>query len=250
MPNFKQLHLDELKILIQQTKFTRKITQIHIHHTWKPTRKQYTGSNGIQLQESMREHHVLVNKWADIGQHLTLLPDGSWVTGRDFNMTPASIQGWNEGAFAIEVMGNFDSQSLVGKLFNGVVVESNDQGYDVLDGAQLDSLVKFCVFLLDFFKLNSDAIKFHRESPGANKTCPGTTVDKVKFLEYITAATPKPKPYEDWDDVEDWAKPAVEKLKELGLMSGYKGNFSPLKQITRQEVAQVVFNLLKFLGRV
>ena len=34
------------------------------------------------FQEGMYHYHTVVNGWEDIGQHLTLFPDGSWLTGK------------------------------------------------------------------------------------------------------------------------------------------------------------------------
>jgi hypothetical protein len=67
----------------------------------------------------MRNYHVNTNGWSDIGQYVTLLLDGTFVTGRDFGKDPASIKGFNTEAFACEMLGNFDKSHdvLQGKLW-------------------------------------------------------------------------------------------------------------------------------------
>ena len=135
--------------------------EIHVHHTWKPDHTDFNGSNGLQLQQGMRNYHVNSLGWADIGQHVTLLPDGKFVTGRDFGQTPASIAGFNTGAFACEMLGNFDI------------------GNDVLEGNQKDSILR----LAKYFKDKGRYVRFHRENSG--KTCPGTSIDKTVFMNEV-----------------------------------------------------------------
>jgi hypothetical protein len=132
--------------------------ELHVHHTWKPSHKDFNGSNGLALQTAMRNYHVNTRGWSDIAQHVTLLPDGTFVTGRDFASDPASIKGHNSGAFCVEMVGNFDV------------------GNDVFGGKQKDSMLRLARFFFDKGKY----IRFHREN--APKTCPGTSIDKATFM--------------------------------------------------------------------
>jgi len=50
----------------------------------------------------------------------------------------------------------------------------------------------------------------------------------------------------DFDIVSDYAKDAVKKLYESGIVSGTGGGkISPLSNTTRAEAAQIIFNVLK-----
>ena len=147
--------LDKLK------KYSHK--ELHVHHTWLPEHKHFNGRNGIELQQNMRNYHVNTNGWSDIGQHITLLPDGTFVTGRDFAQAPASIKGFNTGAFCVEMLGNFD------------------KGHDVLQGKQKESILRQARFFYDRNKY----IRFHREN--STKTCPGTSIDKTQFMAEVKA---------------------------------------------------------------
>lgn len=145
--------------------------QLHLHHTWKPTHAQFKGNNHLQMQQGMRNFHVNSRGFQDIAQHLTLFPDGKWVTGRPFYKAPASIKGWNTGALAVEMIGNFDIPG------TGAY---NDLGYDVLEGEQKTSVLQ----LIKWFgnKYGYQNIKFHREGPGVGKTCPGTSINKQQLI--------------------------------------------------------------------
>lgn len=147
------------QLLERLSKYNHK--ELHIHHTWKPNHAAFTGDNGLQLQQNMRNYHVNSLGWSDIGQHVTLLPDGRFVTGRDFGKTPASIKGYNTGSFACEMLGNFDI------------------GHDKLEGPQKESILK----LAKWFDYRGKYIRFHREN--SIKTCPGSSIDKQQFMEEV-----------------------------------------------------------------
>jgi peptidoglycan hydrolase-like protein with peptidoglycan-binding domain len=164
----------------------RKYKWSQVHHTYQPDHSDFDGKNHLSLQQGMRNYHVNTRGWYDIGQHVTLMPDGLFVTGRDFDDdkvdfddTPAGIAGYNTGAFMVEMLGNFD------------------KGYDKLEGKQLESMVKLQNYLVT--KCGA-TVMFHREH--APKTCPGTGIDKDDFMKLVNnygkkveATKPQPKKY-------------------------------------------------------
>ncbi|MGF7059298.1 S-layer homology domain-containing protein [Brassicibacter mesophilus] len=221
MKEFKIITTEELLKMLDNYKFK----QLHIHHTWKPSHSNFNGNNHIALQQGMYNYHVNTNKWQDIGQHVSLTPDGLWVTGRPFNVTPASIKGWNTGAFAVEMIGNFDI------------------GHDKLEGEQKESILRLIKYFLENYRESS--VKFHREGPGVKKTCPGTSLDK-KIL--IQEAKSMGKAFNDVDD-NRWSAKYIEKAKELGLIEGDgQGNFNPLGPLTREQAAVLMIRLYEKLG--
>ena len=157
------------QLIKELSKFSFK--QLHIHHTWKPTHRDFNGKNHLALQQSMRNYHVNTRGWKDIGHHLALMPDGKWVTGRPFNLTPASISGWNTGALAVEMVGNFDKPG---------TGSYNSSGYDKLEGKQKEAILALIKYYGDRFGYSG--VKFHREGPGVAKTCPGTSLDKATMI--------------------------------------------------------------------
>ena len=138
---------------------------LHVHHTWKPNHTLWKANpDGLYWQKSMQTYHKSLG-WRDIGQHVTLLPDGKFVTGRDFSLNPASISGKNEGAFACEMLGNFDI------------------GNDVLEGKQKASILA----LARYFDSKGKYIRFHNEN--SSKTCPGTSIVKAEFMQEVRDKT-------------------------------------------------------------
>ncbi len=106
---FRQLTLSQFSQLLQSFQFTRQIDVVHMHHTWRPNRSMY---KGLATIEAMYQFHTTVNGWSDIAQHISIAPDGTIWTGRDWNNPPASAKGFNgnntHGPFMFEMIGDFD----------------------------------------------------------------------------------------------------------------------------------------------
>lgn len=216
MSRFKFITIQELIKELENYEFT----QLHIHHTWKPTHSSFNGKNHLALQEGMYNYHTKVNGWSDIGQHLTLFPDGKWMTGRPFNQVPASISGWNTGALAVEMLGNFDSPG---------TGEFNSLGYDKLEGDQKREIIMLMKYFID--KYGEKTIVFHRENPNTKKTCPGTSIDKEKLIQEAKNLH-EPSP---------WAKEAWEWAIKKGITDGT----NPKELATREQVITMLYRAMK-----
>lgn len=141
--------------------------ELHPHSTDTPNIRDHWRRmpDGIHWQKVMRRVHMSnPRNWWDIAQHLTLLPDGLFVTGRSYRRTPASIAGFNGRApdripLMVEMIGNFNP------------------GIDVLEGAQRRAILRLTRTFLDQGKF----IRFHNEHSA--KTCPGRLIDRGEFLQ-------------------------------------------------------------------
>lgn len=166
---FKAYDKNSFKEYIENLKVSRSIKLLQLHHTYSPSYRQFTGSNHEKLQQSMKNHHVNTNGWADIGQHFTIFPDGVILTGRNINTAPAGIKGANSNGICIECVGNFD------------------KGGDTMTDAQRTAIIAVTKILLDKFGLNAKTgVTYHAwwTSGGtalgtyiagrSAKTCPGT----------------------------------------------------------------------------
>ncbi len=193
MSNYEILTLDQL--LKRLEKYNHK--ELHVHHTWQPDHTTYNKKpDPIYWQQAMRDFHVNTNGWADIAQHVTLLPDGRFVTGRDFARSPASISGYNTGAFMVEMIGNFDT------------------GNDPFRGPQRESIIG----LARWFDQRGKYIRFHNEN--SNKTCPGTGIKKENFMTEVRGATSKKNGTLKHGDRGPAVKALQENLQRLGFSPG------------------------------
>lgn len=166
---FKAYDISSFENYIKNLKVSRSIKLLQLHHTYSPSYRQFTGKNHESLQQSMKNHHVRNNGWADIGQHFTIFPDGIILSGRSMEKSPAGIYGANSGAICIECLGNFD------------------KGEDVMTDAQKETIIATVKILLDKFSLSSASDVTYHAWWSANgkklatyiegksaKSCPGT----------------------------------------------------------------------------
>lgn len=162
-------------LLRQQALGKVRFSEVHVHHTYRPTRADYDKqSNKEELIRGMWRYHTETRGFQDIAQHATIDPEGRIWDGRPFDKPPASATGYNDSdddgvhPFMFEMIGNFDI------------------GHDQLDGAQLQAAIDLTAAVLDLWQLSPANIRFHREM--AAKTCPGSSVDKAIFVGQVEAA--------------------------------------------------------------
>ena len=167
---FYPLTLDEFSALLKQFRFTRKIDAVHMHHTWRPNHSQYQGERSI---EGMWRYHTQENGWSDIAQHLSIAPDGTIWTGRDWNAQPVSARGYNgtrvSGPFMFEIIGDFD------------------HGRDPFAGIQREVVVSIVAQVQEKFGLPLESLRFHNFMTN-QKTCPGSAVVYQEFLAEVQGA--------------------------------------------------------------
>lgn len=167
----------EFEDYISNLRIARTILFIQQHHTYIPSYIHFKENNHFELQKSMKNTHINQNGWADIGQHLTVFPDGYILTGRSFEKSPACITGNNANSICIENIGNFD------------------KGADEMNKEQEDAIISATASLCKKFSFEPDTNKivYHHwfnlstgvrnNGSGNNKSCPGTNFfggNKVK----------------------------------------------------------------------
>ena len=182
----KKISLNDLFIQLDSIDYG----MFQIHHTWIPEHKDFNGNNHMALQKNMRNYHMNTNGWGDIGQHITVFPDGVIVTGRDFKSMPIGISNHNRGAFMMEMIGNFDI------------------GHDKLENEQL----KTVMLLTNYFIRRKIRIVFHRDY--STKSCPGSSIKKDTFLKVAT----------EMDNISDWALNSWWKLVDKQITDGSNPN--------------------------
>jgi hypothetical protein len=169
------LAVDQFRALLRIFPFSRQIDSVHLHHTCNPAHAQYQGVSTIY---SMLYYHVGVNRWDDIAQHLTIAPDGTLWSGRNWNWAPASSPGANgdltRGPFMVEMIGDFT------------------EGRDALAGRQLESLVAVIAAVQDRFELPVESLRFHRDLR-ADTECPGTSLQYDSVLELVRRLKGQPR---------------------------------------------------------
>jgi hypothetical protein len=164
---FRPLSRTQFKHEVESLVWKRRVWRVDLHHSVVPTIDDYQGVASI---EAIWRNDVERRGWEDIAQHITIGPEGTIWTGRDWNKTPASIgRRMNIGAFMVEAIGNFD------------------RGKDQLEGEQLASVLFAIDVIQRRFDLPVQALLFHRDVPQADDTSPGSSVDKGAILRSVRA---------------------------------------------------------------
>ncbi len=162
MSTIQKIGFADFERLLAAWEPRRRITEFHVHHTWRPRHRDF---RGLATIEAMRRYHIERAGMSDIAQHLTIDPFGGIWTGRPFDKAPASARGHNgsahAGPFMIEMIGDFDA------------------GQDPFDGDQKRVAYAVIVAVLRKFGLDADAVRFHNQMSG--KTCPGGTIELTPF---------------------------------------------------------------------
>ena len=163
---FFQLNLNQFYLLLDCYPLARTIDSLHMHHTWVPNRSQYSGEASIN---AIYEAH-LARGFVDIAEHITIAPDGTIWTGRDWNLPPASAVHFNgtnlSGPFMFETIGDFDL------------------GHDPFDGVQRETVLSVLAHLLTRFNLPLEQIRFHNQMTTL-KSCPGTSIQRSQVLQDV-----------------------------------------------------------------
>ena len=143
---FVPLTLVQFRDMLVRFPFSRAVSVVHMHHTWRPNRAQYKGLASI---DAMHEFHTKERGFSDIAQHITIAPDGTIWTGRNWNKAPASATGHNgseqSGPFMFEMIGDFDT------------------GQDPFDDPQRSTVLEVIAAVQGRFRLPPDALRFHRQ---------------------------------------------------------------------------------------
>lgn len=105
---FTKMTIAEFASWLKNLRVSRTILKIQQHHTYSPSYILFTGSNHFERQKAMKDYHINNNGWNDIGQHFTVFPDGTIMTRRSIEKSPACIYGQNANSVCIENFGDFD----------------------------------------------------------------------------------------------------------------------------------------------
>lgn len=165
-PVFKRISLDQFSALLARFPFTRGINAVHMHHTWRPARRDFRGHDTIV---GMWRFHTQDQGWRDIAQHVTIDPEGWIWLGRNWNLPPVSAAGHNGnarfGPFMFETIGNFD------------------RGCDPFDGPQRETALELIAQVQARFALPADSLVFHNAM--APKSCPGSSLDIAQIRDEV-----------------------------------------------------------------
>jgi len=207
----------------------RKVDEIILHHTWRPTMAQYKGEQTIK---SIQQYHISQG-WKDIGYHFLIAPDGNIWAGRPVEEIGAHTRGRNTSSIGVCLIGNFDEEEMT--------------------DAQEKSLIVVLRALLHRFKLQTSNINFHRDY-APYKSCPGLKLDKEAVRSSVEGAEEESLLNADdaisHPDVPAWATDAVKWALSTGIVKGTaKGKIEGYRPATRAEVIVMLHRLFQLISK-
>jgi len=160
----RQVTLDECLEHIATMQIGRRIDEVIIHHTWRPSAGQY---QGISTVEGIRRYHMDARGWSDSGYHLAVAPNRELFLCRPMQRSGAHCKYHNAHSIGLSYIANFDAQEP--ETFGGLET-----------GAQVVAA------LLRRFDLGVQQANFHRDF--ANKSCPGNKLDLGYYRRLVASA--------------------------------------------------------------
>jgi N-acetylmuramoyl-L-alanine amidase CwlA len=221
----KKLNLEEFKKYIKGKNFQpNNPYRLVIHHTWKPTEKDWNGQKTI---DGLKKYYESLG-WTS-APHLFVAPDGIWL------FTDMKYQGTHAGegnyrSIGIEVVGNYDGAKWSGKI--------KEQAIGVIKA------------LMDELKIKDENLCFHRDF--SYKTCPGSAIKKEWILEKIKAPVSPPKTEEAITPIPEPQTPVTEHpvASESILQDEPDLQTHPIEVNTNLNIWEKLLSLLKELASV
>jgi len=174
MPTETLVTLEELDTYLDELMMPRRIDEVIIHHTWKPTAADYNGKSTIA---AVRRYHMDVRGWSDNGYHVMVAPNGDLWLCRPMERSGAHTLGRNAHSIGLSYVANFD-----------VDRPEEYDGWNV-------GIAATAKILLERFDLPVQNIRFHNEF--AAKSCPGDNIDiedyRAQVQEYLGGGAPEVK---------------------------------------------------------
>ena len=212
MASERQLTVDAAIAAIADLHIDRQITEIIIHHTWKPRAGDY---RGIETVRGVRQYHKDTKGWADNGYQVMIGPPGAVFFCRPFSQAGAHCVGHNAHSFGLSYIADFDAQ-------------------DPATYAGLEAGQRIVAALCKRFNLNTGHIYFHRDF--ANKSCPGNKMNRAEYRKAVKRFMDNPTA--DKPDVSPWAEEGVEWAIAEQIMTRFAdGTFRGQEPMTREMAA-------------
>ena len=161
--------IPQLKKYLESIEFTSfKPKFVVVHHTAAPSLAQRPDGFTEQHLLNLKNYYENVMNWN--GAPHMFVDDKGFIVFQSLARPGVHAKSYNSNSWGIEMLGDYDQIREYGSMRAKEVFENT---HEVL------------AYLCFFLKVEPKTIKFHREDPLTNKTCPGRLVDKAKFIKDV-----------------------------------------------------------------
>jgi hypothetical protein len=163
--------------LLKETKFAAFRPEfVVLHHTANPSLAQRPDGFSDQHLQNLLHYYQNMMGWSG-APHIFIddREDGIIVFQR-LNARGVHAASFNSIAWGIEMLGYYDSEP-----------------FDSGRGAKVRDMAMRCLALMcQRLKVGAETIRFHRDDPTTNKTCPGLLVQKIDVVQRVASLMKKP----------------------------------------------------------
>lgn len=215
----REVNWPELRAHVFEDDPNRPIRYTVLHHTWRPTAKDY---KGLPTIEAIRSYHMRERGWRDIGYNCLVGPDGAIFVGRTLR----------SGRGAHCVARNHDSVGIA------MVLNGDDPAEVAANKPMIDTAAKVAALYAQRFDVPPGRLVYHRDY--AAKSCPGSAFLKHDEWRKRVAAYRL-----SLESPSEWAQTAWSWAVESGLLDGTR----PRAPASREEVAVMLYRFVKLFTR-
>jgi hypothetical protein len=147
----------------------RPVTEVILHHTYRPSAAQFKGARTIQAIDRVHAR----NHWGGIGYHYLVAPDGGVWVGRPLARTGAHVADRNGTTVGVALILDGERE---------LPSHAQRESAGLLLGALCNR------FRLDPAENFAPGSGFHRDY--STKPCPGSKISRRMVLEWIRQAAP------------------------------------------------------------
>lgn len=204
---------------------------VTLHHCAEPSLAQRPNGFTDQHLENLLDYYENQLGWHG-APHLFIddRPDGI-IVFQELSKRGVHAKSFNANSWGVEMLGDYDSED-----------PTSGRGAAVLNNA-----VRAVAMMNDRLGVGPETLKFHRDDPLTNKTCPGTKIAKGPVVSAVSRfmrqgwkeadSTPPKTP----SGPSPWAKEAADWAIAEGLIKDGRWQ----DNITREELAIVLMRLAK-----
>ena len=161
--------IPQLKKYLESIEFTSfKPEFVVVHHTAAPSLAQRPDGFTEQHLLNLKDYYENVMNWN--GAPHMFVDDKGFIVFQSLARPGVHAKSYNSNSWGIEMLGDYDQIKEYGSMRAKEVFENTHE---------------VVAYLCFFLKVEPKTIKFHREDPLTNKTCPGRLVDKAKFIKDV-----------------------------------------------------------------
>jgi len=185
-----RMTIAELKKYLEALSFTTFKPQFTVvHHTASPNLSQRPNGFTDQHLVNLKYYYENVMNWN--GAPHFFVDDKGIIVFQALNKPGVHAKSYNSNSWGIEMLGDYDT----------LVDFNSPRAKEIFENTH-----ELVGFLCHFLKVEPSTLKFHRDDPLTNKTCPGKLVEKSTFVKEVN------KFYQTYngDGIDSWTNPVFE----------------------------------------